>query len=103
MKRDANFVRTQGLERPKISPSEIKDLFPLIEMKRILSGFNTPTDGRVNPVDAKMALAAGARARGARLHESSPVTDILTEGTRVTGVRTAQGDIRKGIPEDTGF
>ncbi|MCX7289420.1 MAG: FAD-dependent oxidoreductase [Rhodobacterales bacterium] len=94
MKRDANFVRTQGVERFEISPAEIRDLFPLIETKGILSGFYTPTDGRVNPVDATMALAAGARARGARIHEGTPVTDILTEGSRVTGVRTAQGCIR---------
>ncbi|WP_309666039.1 FAD-dependent oxidoreductase, partial [Tabrizicola sp.] len=94
MKRDANFVRTQGVERFEISPAEIKDLFPLIETKGILSGFYTPTDGRVNPVDVTMALAAGARARGARIHEGTPVTDVLTEGTRVTGVRTPFGDIR---------
>ena len=94
MKRDANFVRTQGVERFEISPADIRDLFPLIETKGILSGFYTPTDGRVNPVDATMAMAAGARARGARIHEGMPVTDILTEGTRITGVRTAHGDIR---------
>jgi 4-methylaminobutanoate oxidase (formaldehyde-forming) len=94
LRRDANFVRTQGVERLEISPAEIRDLFPLIETKGIISGFYTPTDGRVNPVDATMAMAAGARARGARILEGTPVTDILTEGTRVVGVRTALGDIR---------
>jgi glycine cleavage system T protein len=93
MKREANFVRSQGLERFEISPTQIRDLFPLIETKGILSGFYTPTDGRVNPVDATMALAAGARALGARIHEGTPVIDVLTEGTRVSGVRTEQGDI----------
>lgn len=94
MKRDANFVRSQGLERFEISPSEIEDLFPLIDTTGILSGFYTPTDGRANSVDVTMALAAGARARGARIHEGTPVSDVLTEGTRVTGVRTPVGDIR---------
>ncbi|QYK42563.1 MAG: GcvT family protein [Paracoccaceae bacterium] len=94
LRRDANFVRTQGVERHEISPAEIAALFPLIEARGIISGFYTPTDGRVNPVDAAMALAAGARARGALILEGTPVTDILTEGARVTGVRTAEGDIR---------
>jgi len=93
MQRDANFARSQGLERVEISPSEIRDLFPLIETKGILSGFYTPTDGRVNPVDATMALAAGARARGARIFEGTPVSDVLVADNRVTGVRTALGDI----------
>jgi glycine cleavage system T protein len=94
MRREANFVRSQGLERFEISPPEIKDRFPLIETSGILSGFFTPTDGRANPVDVTMALAAGARAHGARFFEGAPVTDILTSGTRTTGVRTPFGDIK---------
>jgi 4-methylaminobutanoate oxidase (formaldehyde-forming) len=94
LRRDANFVRTQGVERFEISPAEIGRLFPLIETQGIVSGFYTPTDGRVNPVDSTMAMAAGARARGARICEGTPVIDILTKDTRVIGVRTAQGDIR---------
>ena len=94
MKRDANFVRSQGLERFELSPAEIKAKFPLIETKGILSGFWTPTDGRANPVDATMALAAGARAQGVRIFEGTPVTDFVLTGTRVTGVATPQGTIR---------
>jgi glycine cleavage system aminomethyltransferase T/glycine/D-amino acid oxidase-like deaminating enzyme len=94
MKRDANFVRSQGLERFELSPAEIKDKFPLIDTKGILSGFWTPTDGRANPVDATMSMAAGARARGVRFFEGTPVTDFVMAGTRVTGVVTPQGTIR---------
>ncbi len=93
MKRDANFVRSQGLERFELSPAEIRQKFPLIETKGILSGFWTPADGRANPVDVTMAYAAGARARGVRLFEGTPVTDFVLNGTRVTGVVTPQGTI----------
>lgn len=93
MKRDANFVRSQGLERFELSPAEIKEKFPLIETKGILSGFYTPTDGRANPVDATMSMAAGARAMGVRFFEGTPVTDFVLRGTRVTGVVTPQGTI----------
>ena len=93
MKRDANFVRSQGLDRFELSPSEIRDKFPLIETKGILSGFYTPTDGRANPVDVTMALAAGARAKGAQFFEGTPVTDIVLNGNRANGVVTPRGTI----------
>ncbi len=93
LKRDANFVRSQGVERFELSPAEIRDKFPLIETAGILSGFWTPSDGRANPVDATMALAAGARARGVRLIEGAPVSDFLLSGSRITGVVTPQGTI----------
>lgn len=93
MKRDANFVRSQGVERFELSPAEIKEKFPLIETKGIVSGFYTPTDGRANPVDATMAMAAGARAKGVKFFESTPVTDFVMQGTRVAGVVTPRGTI----------
>lgn len=93
LKRDANFARSQGLERFELSPAEIAAKFPLIKTGGILSGFWTPTDGRANPVDVTMALAAGARARGARFFEGMPVTDFLMKGPRVTGVVTPQGPV----------
>jgi len=93
LKRDANFVRTQGLDRFEISPREVVDLFPLIEPKGIISGFYTPTDGRIDPVGVTMMLAAAARRLGAQIHEGTPVTDFLTRGTRIAGVRTPRGDI----------
>ncbi|MGQ0567855.1 MAG: FAD-dependent oxidoreductase [Gemmobacter sp.] len=93
LRRDANFVRSQGVERFELSPAEIKAKFPLIETAGIVSGFWTPTDGRANPVDATMAMVAGARARGVRIVEGAPVTDFVMKGTRVTGVVTPLGTI----------
>ncbi|PLL11264.1 oxidoreductase [Tabrizicola sp. TH137] len=93
LRRDANFVRSQGVERFELSPAEIKAKFPLIETAGIVSGFYTPSDGRANPVDATMSMAAGARARGVRFFEGTPVTDFVMNGTRVTGVVTLRGTI----------
>lgn len=93
LKRDANFVRSQGVERFELSPAEIRNKFPLIETAGLVSGFWTPTDGRANPVDVTMSLAAGARARGVRIFEGVPVTDFVLHGPRITGVVTPQGTI----------
>lgn len=94
LKRDANFVRSQGVERFELSPKEIGERVPLIETAGIVSGFWTPTDGRANPVDVTMALAAGARACGVRIVEGVPVTDFQLAGSRIVGVATPQGPIR---------
>lgn len=57
----------------------------------VLRGFYVADDGRVNPVDATMALAKGARMYGARIFENTPVAGITQDNGRVTGVTTACG------------
>jgi len=92
-RRVAAFNRWCGVDVQEISPSEVKRLFPPANVDGILAGFYVKDDGRVNPVDATMALAKGAGLAGARIVEGVPVTGILKHKGRVTGVRTAQGDI----------
>jgi 4-methylaminobutanoate oxidase (formaldehyde-forming) len=92
-RRVAAFNRYCGVDVEEISPSEVKRLFPLAKVDGIKAGFYVKGDGRVNPVDAAMALAKGATLAGARLVEGVPVTGILQKNGRATGVRTAQGDI----------
>jgi len=52
-----------------------------------------PDDGRVIPADVTQALAAGARAGGARLRENVTVTRVVTRGGAVAGVETSVGPI----------
>jgi 4-methylaminobutanoate oxidase (formaldehyde-forming) len=92
-RRVAAFNRYCGVDVEEISPAEVKRLFPPAKVDDILAGFYVKDDGRVNPVDAAMALAKGATLAGARVVEGVPVTGILQRGGRATGVRTARGDI----------
>ena len=92
-RRVAAFNRHVGLEVHEISPSEIASLFPMAVTDDLLAGFYVPQDGRVNPVDATMSLAKGARMRGVRIIEGVAVSHVLTRGRRVAGVATEQGDI----------
>jgi heterotetrameric sarcosine oxidase gamma subunit len=92
-RRVASFNRYCGVDVEEISPSEVRRLFPLAKLDDILAGFYVKGDGRVNPVDAAMALAKGATLAGARIVEGVPVMGILQKGGRATGVRTARGDI----------
>lgn len=93
-RRVASFNRYCGVEVHELSPREVGDLFPLARIDDIAGGFYVPDDGRVNPVDVTMALAKGARLRGARLLEGIPVLGVLRERGRAAGVRTPFGDVR---------
>eukprot|EP01048_Picozoa_sp_COSAG05_P009707 COSAG05_NODE_812_length_7171_cov_13.392534_2_plen_251_part_00 len=88
-RRIAAFNRKCGVDVHEISGAEVEQLFPLCRTDDILSGFYVEDDGRVNPVDATMALATGARMHGATIVEGCAVSGVTQENGRVTGVTTA--------------
>jgi 4-methylaminobutanoate oxidase (formaldehyde-forming) len=92
-RRVAAFNRHVGLDVQEISPAEIAERFPLADTSDLLAGFYVAADGRVNPVDATMSLAKGARMQGVSIIEGIAVDEVLTRSGRVVGVRTDQGDI----------
>ena len=47
-----------------MSPSDIKDRFPLVRTEDLVGAIYHPTDGYINPADVTMAMAKGARQRG---------------------------------------
>jgi len=92
-RRVSAFNRYCGVDVHEISPSQVKDLFPLAKTDDLLAGFYVKEDGRADPVGCTMALAKGARMQGAKIIENCAVTGILQKRGVVTGVRTAHGDI----------
>lgn len=92
--RGASMGRTFGLPVEALTPGEIAERWSPISTEGIVGGFWFPQDGQVNPADVTMAYAKGARMGGARIIENLPVTRILVESGRATGVVTEQGEIR---------
>lgn len=92
-RRVATFNRLCGIDVDEISPTQVKELFPYARVDDIEAGFYVPTDGRVNPVDLTMALAKGARMKGATIIQGVAARGTLAKNGRVTGVRTDCGDI----------
>ena len=92
-RRTAAFNRYCGVDVEEISPKEIKDLFPLARVDDLLAGFYMKNDGRVNPIDATIALARGAQQYGATIIEGVSVTGVTKKNGVVTGVTTSQGNI----------
>ncbi len=92
-RRVSAFNRYCGVDVHEISPREVQEKFPLARVDDVLAGFYVAEDGRANPVDVTMALAKGARLKGARVIEGVPVTGVTTAGGAVTGVVTPYGSI----------
>ncbi|MGF1667389.1 MAG: FAD-dependent oxidoreductase [Acidimicrobiia bacterium] len=96
-RRVAAFNRHCGVDVHEISAAEVAELFPLARVDDVRAGFYVKEDGRVNPVDATMSLAAAARRRGARIVEGVSVSEVLHRRGAVTGVRTSAGDIETEV------
>ena len=92
-RRVSTFNRYCGVEVEELSPREVADMFPLARTDDLLAGFYVAGDGRVNPVDATMSLAKGARQTGVRIAQGVSVTDVLTREGAVCGVVTDHGTI----------
>jgi 4-methylaminobutanoate oxidase (formaldehyde-forming) len=92
-RRVSAFNRLCGVDVHEISPNEIHELFPLARTDDLLAGFYVKEDGQANPVDLTMALAKGARMKGAKIFEGVSVTAVKKKSRAVAGVSTAFGDI----------
>ena len=93
LRRQASAARSNGIRADVISPERAVELFPPLYAGDLAGAVYYPDDGRGNATDTTMALAAGARQRGVRIFENTPVTGVARRGGRVTGVCTEAGDI----------
>ena len=93
LRKQASLARSFGVEVEIISAQRAGELYPLLRTDDLQGGLWIPGDGKANPADLTMSLAKGARNRGVKIVEDIEVTGVLTERGRVTGVRTAQGDV----------
>jgi len=98
-RRVAAFNRLCGVDVQELSPSQIRDLFPLARVDDLHAGFYVAGDGQANPVDCTMSLAKGARMQGVSILENTPCVGVTTTGSgahrRVSGVdvRAADGSV----------
>lgn len=90
-KRLATMARSFDLEMQIISPSEAKNLFPLIEEKGIEGAAFIPSDGYVDPWSLCQAVATAARKQGANIRQNVEVLDFNIKDGRITSVETSEG------------
>jgi len=85
--------RSMGGDVRVIAPDDARALVPSLNMDDAIAAVWGPMDGHASPNDVVQAYAAQARARGVRIVEDTPVTGIVVERGRVTGVQTPAGTI----------
>jgi len=87
----AAMARAFGVEIEEIDATEIGRRYPHLNLSGVVGGVWLPKDGQGDPTGITMALARGARMRGALIAERTAVTGIASQGDRVTGVHWDNG------------
>jgi 4-methylaminobutanoate oxidase (formaldehyde-forming) len=91
--RGASMATTVEVETEVIDLDRAKELFPLLNTDDLVGALHIPRDGQTSPVDTTLALAKGAKARGARIVEGVAVEKLVASNGKVVGVETEQGYI----------
>lgn len=84
--RQAAMARAFGVEVEEASAADIKARYDHLNIEDVTGGVYLPLDGQGDPANIALALAKGARQRGAKVQERVAVTHIARQGRRVTGV-----------------
>jgi glycine cleavage system aminomethyltransferase T/glycine/D-amino acid oxidase-like deaminating enzyme len=102
LSRQAGWAKTFGLPLDLISAAEAQQLFPPLSTDGVLGAAYLPTDGYIDPSQLTLALAEGARRRGAEVATHTRVVSIRTARGRVTAVETDRGMIETEVVVNAG-
>ena len=85
--------RCLGLDVQKVSPQEIAELHPLMNVEGLMGGLYWPDDGDVDPSGICQAMAIAAKKHGAEIYTHTRVTGISQKPNDEWVVHTEKGDI----------
>ncbi|MGY5809121.1 GcvT family protein [Rhizobium sp. LEGMi198b] len=98
--RQATLARAFDVEVNEISPQQVKEMYPHLNIADVVGAVHLPLDGQCDPANIAMALAKGARQLGARIIENVKVTAVHDQDGRVTGVSWEAGEEQGRIDTD---
>ena len=84
--RQVSMARAFGVDVEKISPTEVKEKYPHLNINDVKAGVYLGKDGQGDPANIALALAKGARNNGALIAENIEVVGIKKSGRKVIGV-----------------
>ena len=99
LKRGASMAKCFGLEVEVISPSEAREMHPLLNVNDLVGAVFLPKDGQTNPIDVTQAMAKGAKLGGVQIFENINVSGINIKNGRVSGVKVFPSSFRIGEEE----
>jgi len=98
--RQAGMARAFGVDVEEISPREVLERYAHLNIEGVTGAVYLEKDGQGDPANIALALAKGARQRGAKVIERTAVTGVSRTGRRITGVDWQQGEQTGHITAD---
>jgi glycine cleavage system T protein len=98
--RNASMARSFGVPVEELSPQEVKERYAHLNIEGVKAGVWLPTDGQGDPANIALALAKGARSRGALVVEGAKVTGVRVTGGIARSVSWQMGEARGEIAAD---
>ena len=92
-KSNLQFQQQMGVPVRWVSPAEIAELNPAVNLDGVLAGTFCSSDGWADPYSSTMGFAQRARALGVDFVEETPLTGFVIDGDQVTEVQTPHGNI----------
>ncbi|WP_300435385.1 FAD-dependent oxidoreductase [uncultured Mameliella sp.] len=99
LRRSAAMARAFGVEIDEVDTAEIAGKYPHLNTDDVLGGVYLPKDGQGDPGNIALALAKGARQRGAVIAERTKATGVTADGDRITQVHWQAEDGTSGSIE----
>ena len=72
----AGVAQTIGVDVKFLKPEQVKEIWPLCNIKGLIGAIQHPEDGYIQPADLTQALATGARNKGAEIYRNTTVVGI---------------------------
>ena len=82
-----------GHEFRILTPKQLKEIYPLVELDGIIGAIHEPNDGHVDPTLATTAMATAARNLGAEIIRHNPVISLTKNASGEWLVETVKGTI----------
>ena len=93
LKANVAMLQALGVNTWLVTGDEIGEIAHYLHVEDIPLAAYEPESGYADPHLTTMGFADAARRHGARIFQGVPVIGIETNGDRVTGVRTPQGEV----------
>ncbi len=96
-KKNVALQNSLGIASNLVSLDEVKEIVPFISTDNLIGASFYGKDGHLNPFHTVQAYANAAERLGVKIYKFTQVTDIITEGSAIKGVKTSKGDIYTSV------
>ncbi|MFT4288579.1 NAD(P)/FAD-dependent oxidoreductase [Nocardioides sp.] len=93
LKANTEMHQSLGIDVELIGADRLQELWPMMEVSDVALASYEPRGGFADATQLALHFGQVARANGARIRQNTPVSRILTDGEKVTGVELATGEV----------